>query len=30
MPKFYKVDMDDFERLSFGSDMDENWAVMRL
>lgn len=26
MPKFYKVDMDEFERMPFGSDMDENWS----
>lgn len=25
MPKYYRVDMDDFERMPFGSDMDENW-----
>lgn len=25
MPKYYRVDMDDFEQLPFGSDMDEGW-----
>ena len=26
MSKYYRVDMDDFERMPFGSDMDENWG----
>lgn len=25
MPKYYRVDMDDFEQLPFGSGMDEGW-----
>lgn len=25
MPKYYRVDMDDFKRMPFGSDMDEDW-----
>lgn len=25
MPKYYRVEMDDFESLPFGSDMDEGW-----
>lgn len=25
MPKYYRVDIDDFEQLPFGSDMDEGW-----
>lgn len=25
MSKYYRVDMDDFEQLPFGSDMDEGW-----
>ena len=25
MPKYYRVDMDDFEALPFCSDMDEGW-----
>ena len=25
MPKYYRVDMDDFEQLPFCSDMDEGW-----
>ena len=30
MPKYYRVDMDDFERMSFGSDMDENWGAHEI
>ena len=26
MPKYYEVNMDDFENLPFGSDMDECWS----
>ena len=26
MSKYYRVDMDDFERMPFGSDMDEGWG----
>ena len=25
MPKYYRIEMDDFESLPFGSDMDEGW-----
>ena len=30
MSKYYRVDMDDFERMPFGSDMDENWGAHEI